>query len=286
MINAVDNRPKLDIPQEVWNVLAENDFVNFSVPLLNPPAVEDGALFWGGHRLYMISESLAYFASHEEAANCMPYDEIFRVVTNERDEAQRALVYAVFFERDEEEWLMMYRLLNVDRCLEASDIALPDDVPRTNWMLSMTGTENWLTVDTYTGRFCPIRGYDARSAAINIHRQLMHCERVEGTPLDAGNARIMHLSGDLVVLVPKLTKGWAVMFDVVSGERLSYFIMDDPAHLVTLFWGLNAKVLFTRSDRACESALLSDAHYFSRAAEAAREQLSCTEAVTAAGFYC
>ena len=286
MISAVDNRPKLEIPQEVWNVLATNDFVNFSVPLLNPPVMEDDVLFWSGHRLCPISGSLAYFASHEEAARCMPYDEMFRVVVNERDETQRALVYAVFFERDAGEWYMMYRLLNVDRCLGESDVALPDDVPQTNWMLSMTGTENWLTVDTYTERFCPIRGYDARAAAINIHRQLMHCERVEGAPLDARNARIMHLSGDLVVLVPKLTKGWAVMFDIVSGERLSYFVMDDPAHLVALFWGLNAKVIFTRSDRLSASALLSDAHYFSRAAEAAREQLSCVEAVTAAGFYC
>ena len=284
MISAVCNRPVLEIPQQVWDVLAVNDFVNFSVPLLNPPTIEDGVLTWNGRELLMVSDSLAYFTSHAEAKSCMPYDELFRVVENGHGSG-RALIYAVFFEREGTEWEMMYRLLNADRYL-GKHFDTPTDVPTTNWMLSMTGMENWLTIDAYTNRFCAIRGYDRRTAAINIHRQLMHCEQVEGRSLDACNARIMHLSGDLVVLVPKLTKGWAVMFDVVSGERLAYFTMDDPPHLVALFWELSSKVLFKRSDRFKSDALLSDADYFSQALLAAREQTALPAEITAAGFYC
>lgn len=282
-------KPRLEIPVEVWSLLKHNDFVNFPVPLLNPPHEFEGRLFWSGHELYMAANDVASFGRHEDAERAMPYDEMFRVVTSDDGRAS-AQIYAVFFGKIEGEWQMMYRLMNVDRFLGAPiepNAGTGDidgrEVTVSNWMLTASGIENWFTISDFVNFYCAIAPLDRRRAQDNIASQL---RRMEGPDFDERNARIMPLADGTVVLVSRLTKSSALVFDLVRNERISIFSMDDPAHLIERFWRLNAKMFMNRHDRIEMQGMINDSRLFANAIKAAREQLAIPEELTAAAFYC
>jgi hypothetical protein len=273
-------KPELEIPTEVWDVLEGNDFVNFSVPLLNPPEETGGALFWSGHRLMAVTEGLAAFESDEDAARFMPYGEMFKVIANQ-DETAFAQIYSIFFEKERGEWYMMYRLMNCGRVLREAPRECGDELP-SNWMLSLSGVENWLTLDAYLGYYCKFESYNRSYVAANIREQLTF---MEGTDYNEEDARVMAQPGGIVVLVSRLTKGWALVVDIVKNTRLARFVMDDPPHLVEAFWRLNSKMFLNYRDRLEMEGMVSDARHFIYAIKSAREQRMVEEDVTAAAFY-
>lgn len=286
MLCLTANRPKLEIPAEVWNRLEYNDFINFSVPLLNPPVEFEGRVYWGGRELMMLSPTLAAFARFEESEALMPYDEMFRIVAND-DETMFAQVYAVFFEKEGDEWFMMYRLMNADRLVReaASEarMASDDGIPASNWMLTSSEQDEWMTVDAFTRFFCEMAGYDSASALETLEKQL---EYMEGSNYNIRDARVKPLTGGMVILVPKLTKCCALMIDVTKNTRIARFVMDDPPHLIRRFWNLNSKMFLSGADRAELRAVASDAWHYSHAMRSAREQLKVEEEITASAFYC
>ncbi|MDR0649393.1 MAG: hypothetical protein LBF92_08685 [Synergistaceae bacterium] len=280
MISISALKPELDIPTEVWDVLEGNDFVNFSVPLLNPPEEAGGVLFWSGHRLMMVTGGLAAFESDEDAARYMPYGEMFKVVAN-HDETLFAQIYSIFFEKERDEWCMMYRLMNCGRAFSQTQRDDCSELP-SNWMLSLSGVENWLTLDAYLNYYCKFESYDRSYVAGNIREQLCY---MEGPDYDERDVRVMTQPGGVVVLVSRLTKGWALAVDIVKNARLARFVMDDPPHLVETFWRLNAKMLLNGRDRLEMEGMISDARHFAYAIKSAREQMLVEEDVTAAAFY-
>ena len=282
MTHLASQKPKLEIPQEVWECLADRDFVNFSVPLLIEPVESEDGLTWNGHELLLLSDTLAAFTYDEDAMRYMPYDEMFRVISNE-GETQLAQIYAIFFEKLSGEWRMMYRLMNGDRLITRQGADLPETELVSNWMLTLTGVERWFTVDDYLEYYCKFTSYDRLKVSANIQKQLMY---LEGIGAVDSKARVMQLSDDIVVLVPKLTKGHAVMFDIVKNTRLATFVMDDPPHLIERFWRLHSKMFLSRSDRMEMQGMICDARHFSYAIKAAREQMCINEKITAAAFYC
>jgi hypothetical protein len=289
MISISGLKPELEIPQEIWDSLEFHNFVNFPVPLLNPPTEIEGRLEWSGLELMMISSDLAAFARDEDAERYIPYDEMFRVVPN-IDSTRFAQIYSVFFERTGGEWRMIYRLMNCDRALDVPEAAsgshgsLGEDEPlRSNWMLSLSGVENWLTLDAYLNYYCKYESYNKSYVASNIREQL---EFMEGSHVSQHDARVMPLPNGVVVLVSKLTRGLALVVDVVKNTRLARFVMDDPPHLVELFWRLNSKMFLSASDRMAMGGMICDARHYLYAIKSAREQRVVPEEITAAAFYC
>lgn len=272
-------KPKLEIPAEVWKHLEGNDFINFSVPLLNPPVEFEGRVFWGGRELMVLSPTLAAFATFEESEALMPYDEMFRIVTND-DETMSAQIYSIFFEKENDEWYMMYRLMNV--AFEAPRV-WDDGLPSSNWMLTSSEVNEWLTIDAFADFYCGMMGYDADAAYESVKK---HMEYMEGSGYNIRDARIKPLTGGMAILVPKLTKCCALMFDITTGARLARFVMDDPSHLVRRFWSLNSKMLLNGADRMEMQAVMNDAWHYSHAIRSAREQLHVEEEITASAFYC
>jgi hypothetical protein len=284
-------KPNLEIPNEVWDFLEDRDFVNFPVPLLNPPAETENGLVWSGHELVMLSDTLAAFEKDDDASCYMPYGEMFKIVANE-DETRFAQIYAIFFEKMDGEWEMLYRLMNCDRVFSESGQAVPvpldssessDNPLSSNWMLSLSGIDNWLTLDAYLNFYCRARSYNIPDVTANIYKQL---DYMEGAIWDKRDIRVMTMPGDIIVLVSKLTKGWALMIDVVNNSRLARFVMDDPPHLIESFWRIHSKIFLSSSDILEMNGMLSDARHFSYALKSAREQKLIDEEITAAAFYC
>jgi hypothetical protein len=273
-------KPELEIPTEVWNVLEGNYFVNFSVPLLNLPEETGGGLFWSGHRLMVVTEGLAAFESDEDAARYMPYGEMFKVVAN-HGETVFAQIYSVFFEKENGEWFMMYRLMNCDRVLRKASRHDGDELS-SDWMLSLSGVENWLTLDAYLDYYCKFESYDRSYVAANIREQLCY---MDGLGYNEDDVRVMAQPGGVVVLVSGLTKGWALVVDIVKTTRLARFVMDDPPHLAETFWRLHSKMFLSVRDRMEMEGMVADARHFLYAIKSAREQRMVEEAVTAAAFY-
>jgi hypothetical protein len=273
-------KPELEIPREAWELLAGNDFVNFSVPLLNPPEEINGRLFWSGHELMTVTDSLAAFASDMEAARRMPYGEMFKVIENS-DGTLFAQIYSIFFEKESGEWHMMYRIMNCGRVLDAPAPKLDDAGLPSNWMLSLSGVENWLTLDAYLNHYCKFENYNKSYVAANIREQLSFM----GAGCGEENVRVMAQPGGVVVLAPNLTKGWALVVDVVKNARLARLVMDDPPHLVEIFWRLHSKMFLSGRDMLEMEGMISDARHFIYAINSAREQMSVEEEVTAAAFY-
>jgi hypothetical protein len=275
-------KPELEIPRGVWELLAENDFVNFSVPLLNPPEEIDGELFWSGQRLMMLSDGLAAFESDLDAARHMPYGEMFQLIAS-GDETLSAQIYSIFFEKESGEWHMMYRMMNCGRALEASAQECWDASCglQSNWMLSLSGIENWLTLDAYLNYYCKFEKYDRSYVAANIRENLGNM----GIGYREEDVRVMAQPGGRVVLVPNLTKCQALVVDIVQNVCLARFVMDDPPHLVEIFWKLHSKMFLNGRDRLVMDGMVSDARHFLCAIKSARVQRSVEEDVTAAAFY-
>jgi hypothetical protein len=276
-------KPELEIPIEVWDILKDNDFVNFSVPLLNPPEETGSVLFWGGRELLLVTENTAAFASDAEAAKYMPYGEMFKVIASP-DGTKSAQIYSIFFEKERDEWFMMYRLMNCDRALagaEAVSAGLGGELP-SNWMLALSGVENWLTLDAYLNYYCKFESYNRGYIAANIREQLLY---MEGPDYREDDARVMVQPGGIVVLVSKLAKGWALVVDIIKNARLARFIMDDPPHLIEMFWRLHSKIFLNARDRLEMEGMTADAGHFLHAIKAAKEQRSIEQYVTAAAFY-
>ncbi|MDR1944315.1 MAG: hypothetical protein LBQ19_05785, partial [Synergistaceae bacterium] len=224
MISARSLKPELEIPDEVWKLLLERDFVNFAVPLLNPPAEKNGVLTWSGRELMTVSPSLAAFYADEEAELFMPYGEMFKVLANE-SKTVFAQIYAVFFEKLDGEWRMIYRMMNCSRAVGSrtrDDLKSDSDILSSNWMLSLSGTENWLTLDAYLDFYCKFESYDKHLVAANIYGQL---DYMEGPKARLDETRIMPMPGGTVVLVSSLRKGWALVVDVVKNSRTARFVM-------------------------------------------------------------
>lgn len=283
MISISALKPELEIPIEVWEILRDNDFVNFSVPLLNPPEERNGALFWGGRELLMVAEDTAAFASDAEAAMYMPYGEMFKV-TASPDETISSQIYSIFFEKERGEWFMMYRLMNCDRAFAGAEAMSADssgELP-SNWMLALSGVENWLTLDAYLNYYCKFESYNRGYIAAVIREQLIY---MEGPGYSEDDARVMVQPGGVIVLVSKLVKGWALVVDIIKNTRLARFIMDDPPHLVEMFWRLHSKIFLNARDRIEMDGMTADACHFLRALNAARDQRSIEQCVTAAAFY-
>jgi hypothetical protein len=273
-------KPELEIPREAWELLAENDFVNFPVPLLNPPEEINGMLFWSGHELMMVTDDLAAFESDADASRHMPYGEMFKVVANS-DETLHAQIYSIFFEKESGEWRMMYRIMNCGRVLDTSAPKHDGGGLPSNWMLSLSGVENWLTLDAYLNYYCKFEKYNKNYVAANIREQLGYM--CEGYRYE--DVRVMAQPGGVVLLVPKLTKSWALVLDVVKNARLACLVMDDPSHLVEIFWRLHSKMFLNGRDRLEMDGMISEARHFLYAIKSAREQRSVEEVVTAAAFY-
>jgi hypothetical protein len=290
MISISGLKPELEISQEIWDSLESHDFVNFPVPLLNPPTETESGLEWSGRELMMISADLAAFGRDEDAERYMPYDEMFRVVSN-TDCTRFAQIYSIFFERTGGEWRMIYRLMNCDRALGAPGkvssgqrCGLDEDEPlQSNWMLSLSGVENWLTLDAYLNYYCKYESYNKSYVASNIREQLKF---MEGSRASQDDARVMPLPSGVILLVSKLTKGLALVVDVVKNTRLARFVMDDPQHLVELFWRLHSKMFLSASDRMAMECMVCDARHYIYAIKSAREQRLVPEEITAAAFYC
>ncbi|MDR3332744.1 MAG: hypothetical protein LBT08_08945 [Synergistaceae bacterium] len=288
MIGSPRLKPELEIPEKVWSAFGERDFVNFPVPLLNPPVESEDGLFWSGQKLMKLSRDVAAFEHDEDASLLMPYGHMFEVLPNE-DETLFAQIYAIFFERAEDEWRMVYRVMNCDRILKECDrefASLPDageEPLSSNWMLSLTGVENWMTLDAYLNYYCGYESYDKYHVAVNLSEQLYY---MGGEDCRVEDVRIMAMPGGVIVLISKLAKGWALMVDIVKNNRLARFVMDDPSHLVESFWRLHSKMLLSASDRMEMDGMLCDARHFSLAIKSAREQKLIEEEVTAAAFYC
>lgn len=283
-VGRTSGKPLLEIPAAVWQGLAARDFVNFPVPLLNPPVERDGVLRWNEQPLLMVSETLAAFSDTEEAARRMPYDELFRVVACEA-RGLCAQIYGVFFRRTGGEWRMFYRLMNVSRMLEpaAMPCGADCDVPVSSWMLSATEITNWFTFHDFVDFYCDVAGYNRTCAAGNIVRQL---EYLEGGCVDVRRARVLPTTPGIVVLVPRTTRCAAVMFDIVRNRRIALFAMDDPPHLIARFWRLQAKLFLNAADRLEMMGMENDARHFARALQIAREEARTGREVTAAAFYC
>jgi hypothetical protein len=287
MISISAMKPELEIPANVWELLEKNDFVNFAVPLLNPPEEIDGGLLWSGRDLSIVADGVAAFARDDDAARYMPYGEMFKVVAN-TDETLFAQIYSVFFEKKNGEWNMVYRLMNCDRALSHDTEGfhateeLPDETLASNWMLALSGVENWLTLDAYLDYYCKFESYNRSYVAANIREQLSYMD----TSYREEDVRVMTMPGGVVLLVSRLTKGWALVVDVVKNSRLARFIMDDPPHLIELFWRLQSKIFLNRRDRLEMEGMISDARHFLYAIKSARAQMLVDEEITAAAFYC
>ncbi|GHV27164.1 hypothetical protein FACS1894167_01710 [Synergistales bacterium] len=282
-----ESRPALEVPAHVWDALRERDFVNFPVPLLNPPAEEGGVPYWSGYKLTVPAPGIAAFARDEDAALYMPYGEMFRIITGGgENETPRAQIYGIFFEEDCGEWQMIYRLVNCDRVYARTLRPMPGDAERalpSNWMLTLSGVENWLTLDAYLNYYCKYQNMDSAAVGANIYSQISF---MEGSCRHADDARVMPMPGGVVLLVSRLSKDRALMYDAVNDERLARFVMDDPAHLIDTFWRLQAKVLLNASDMRELNAMISDARHFVYAKKSAREQGAAGEEISAAAFYC
>jgi hypothetical protein len=286
-ITVAESRPALDVPSYVWDALRERDFVNFPVPLLNPPVEEGGVPYWSGYKLTVPAPGIAAFAHDEDAALYMPYGEMFQIITSgDENKALRAQIYGIFFEEDCGEWQMMYRLVNCDRVYALTRQPMPDDAEQalpSNWMLTLSGVENWLTIDAYLNYYCKYQNMDGGVAGANIYAQI---SRMEGSRGNADDARVLPMPGGIVILVSRLSKGLALMYDVLNDERLARFVMDDPPYLIDAFWRLQSKVLLNTSDMRELNAMMSDARHFVYAKKSAREQGAAGEEISAAAFYC
>jgi hypothetical protein len=291
MISLSGLKPELEIPEEAWRALERDDFVNFPAPLLNPPVERDGVLIWSGCELLKLSPTLAAFANDSDAAARMPYGEMFKIVSDV-DATRFAQIYAIFFQKTGGEWRMMYRLMNCDRlcnsaarssCPRGGTYETPEETFSSNWMLSLSGVENWLTLDAYLNYYCRYESYNRDYMAENISLQL---DYMEGGRQDLSEARVMPTPNGAILLVSRLIKGWALLFDAIKNVRLARFIMDDPPILVERFWRLHSKIFLSASDRLEMEGMICDARHFSFAIKAAREQRFIEEEVTAAAFYC
>ncbi len=270
-------KPRLEISAEVWEHLEGRDFINFSVPLLNPPVEFEGRLFWDGVELMMLSPTLAAFAHFEESEAHMPYDEMFRIVENE-DGTLRAQIYSFFFEKEDGEWFMMYRLMNVTRLVTDTPA-----LPGSNWMLTLTEPADWLTVNDFIDFFCEMAGYSKLCVDACVRRQL---EYAVGPDYDDRVARIKPLADGMAILVPTTARCTALLLDLRRGERVAHFAMDDPPHLIARFWRMSAKMFIGNADRRELQAIMNDAWHYAHAIRSAREQANVEEALSAAAFYC
>ncbi|MDR3254579.1 MAG: hypothetical protein LBT31_03295 [Synergistaceae bacterium] len=286
-------KPELEIPEEVWNSLEVCDFVNFPVPLLNPPYETERGLEWSGHELMVLSENVAAFERDEDAAFYMPYGKMFKIMADTGEE-RFAQIYSVFFERQDGKWRMMYRLMNCDRVLRCEQVfpessvsndfeAPSQDALSSNWMLCLSGIENWLTLNAYLDYYCKFESYNRSYVAANVNKQL---EYMEGRDAHGCEARVMPLPGGVVVLVSRLTKGIALVVDIVKNKRMACFVMDDPSHLVELFWQLHSKMFLSSRDMMAMEGMICDARHYLYAIKSAREQKLMPEELTAAAFYC
>ena len=280
------HKPRLEIPAEVWDHLAGKDFINFSVPLLNPPVEFEGRLFWDGAELMMLSPALGAFARFEDAEAHMPYDEMFRIVESP-DASLRAQIYAIFFEKEDDEWFMMYRLMNVSRLVTDKPAPLPgmadDDLPTSSWMLTLDEPTEWLTLNDFIDYYCEMAGYGKLCVDACVKRQL---EYTMGSDYNDRVARIKPLTNGMAILVPTTERCAALLLDLRRGERIARFVMDDPQHLVSRFWRMSAKIFVNKADKMELQAIANDAWHYAHAIRSAREQTNVEETLTAAAFYC
>lgn len=286
--NMPSDRPKLDIPTEVWQTLSDAEFVNFSVPLLNPPTEFEGRVFWNGVELMRAGADIAALPHFKQVEAMMPYDEIFRVVVSP-DGQTRAVIYSIYFERDPEEgWVMMYRLMNATLLVDAPMSSrlgwVGDGLPAVRWMLTSTEPCEWMSASEYAAYFG--RGDHLRRTEIEnfLRREVF---RATAPSFDMTRAHVRLGDGETAILAPTDVRCCAVVFDTRRLEATSRLVMDDPTHLIAPFWRLASKVFVNAADRFEMAALSSDAWHYAQAVSEARATSDDSDAVlTSASFYC
>lgn len=284
MICPPELRPELYISDAAWDALADREFLNIAVPLLNEPVEFEGRAFWSGAELLMVTGSVAAFASIDGAARMMPYGELFDVVKR-HGSPQIAQIYSVFFERAVDgRWQMMYRLMNVARILERDASAMPgwadDGLPCSSWSLASTETCDWLTMREMTDHFCPLEGMSGKLVEKCIERELL---KVGQTRMS--DVRIHPLPAGRAVAVPTTScASCAILMDLRAGRPISRLVMNDPSYLVERFWSLTGKLFITRQESMMLTAIKNESRHFALALCEARERVGAAGELTAAAF--